>query len=59
MYEFLNGSARLVGALERCADDPDRFSVLARLLYYCPDQLEQDIKALVDFYNDARSSADD
>ena len=59
MYEFLNGSARLVGALERCADDPDRLATLTRLLYYCPDQLQQDMKALADFYNEARSSADD
>ena len=59
MYEFFNGSSRLVGALERCADDPDRLAVLARLLCYCPDQLQQDVKALVDFYSSARSSADD
>ena len=50
MYELFNGSARLVGALERCAQDPERIKYLADVLSYCDDQLMQDIEALADFY---------
>ena len=55
MYELKTGSARLVGALERCMDDPERMAHLASILYYCEDQLPQDIQALVDYYQKARS----
>ena len=54
MYELRNGSARIVGALERCKDDPERMRHLASILYYCEDQLPQDIQALVDYYEKAR-----
>ena len=54
MYELKNGSARLVGALERCMDDPERMAHLTSILYYCADQLPQDIQALVDYYEKAR-----
>ena len=50
MYELYNGSSRLVGALERVKEDPERMKVLADLLYYCQDQLSQDIQALSDYY---------
>ena len=50
MYELMNGSRRLVDALERRMDDPESLAALADDLYYCEDQLKQDIQALVDFY---------
>ena len=53
MYEFKNGSARLVYALDRRKDDPESISALAKDLYYIPEQLIQDIQALVDYYEQA------
>lgn len=50
MYELRVGSRRLVDALERRMDDPESLRALADDLYYCEDQLKQDIQALVDFY---------
>lgn len=57
MYELMNGSARLVYALERCSGDPARMKHLADILYYCEDQLPQDVEALVDFYEQDKSIA--
>ena len=54
MYELMNGSARLVYALERCSGDPARMKRLADILYYCEDQLAQDVEALVDFYEQSK-----
>ena len=51
MYELINGSARLVSALEGIKDDPGRMRRLANILYYCEEQLGQDIAALADFYD--------
>lgn len=54
MYELKNGSARLVGALERYADDSARLKALAQILNYQESQLKQDIKALVDYYQNSK-----
>ena len=51
MYEFRAGTGRLIGALERAAADRERLQALADILYYYPEQLEQDITAAVDFYD--------
>lgn len=56
MYEFKAGTARLTGALERAAEDPERLQALADILYYYSDQLKQDIAAAVDFYDAFRES---
>ncbi len=58
MYELKNGSARLVGALERMKEDPERVKQLASILYYCEDQLVQDIQALSDYYGQSREQED-
>ena len=59
MYELMNGSARLVYALERCSGDPARMKRLADILYYCEDQLEQDVVALVVFYEQRKMMVSD
>ena len=48
MYELINGSERLIGAIERRVEDPEFMVTLADLLFYDEDQLAQDIKALSD-----------
>ena len=48
MYELINGSERLMGAIERRVEDPEFMVTLADLLFYDEDQLAQDIKALSD-----------
>ena len=48
MYELMNGSERLMGAIERRVDDPEFMEALAELLFYDEDQLAQDIQALRD-----------
>lgn len=48
MYELMNGSERLMGAIERRTDDPEFMAALADLLYYQPEQLPEDIRALRD-----------
>ena len=58
MYELVNGSARLVGALERMKEDPERINQLASVLYYEPSQLVQDIQALEDYYSQSREQED-
>lgn len=50
MYEFRAGTDRLIDALDRLKSDPERLRRLADLLYYYPEQLEQDITAAADFY---------
>ena len=50
MYEFRNGTARVIDALERAAADPERLKILADTLYYYPEQLAQDIAAAADYY---------
>lgn len=55
MYELINGSARLVYAMERMKEDPARMKRLANILYYCEDQLGQDIQALVDYYEQKKN----
>ena len=54
MYELQNGSSRLVHALDRLSDDPERMVALAGILFYCNDQLKEDIRALVDYYETAQ-----
>lgn len=51
MYELKNGSIRLAMALETAVSSPERLRILADLLYYCEDQLAQDVQALSDFRN--------
>ena len=48
MYELHSGSERLMGAIERRMDDADFMAALADLLYYQPEQLADDIRALRD-----------
>lgn len=48
MYELYNGSERLLYALKRRLDDPVFINNLASVLYYQPEQLVQDIQALLD-----------
>ena len=48
MYELINGSERLMGAIERRVEDPEFMVTLADLLFYDEDQLAQDIQALSD-----------
>ena len=55
MYELINGSARLVYAMERMKEDPVRMKRLANILYYCEDQLGQDIQALADFFEQRKT----
>ena len=55
MYELINGSARLVYAMERMKEDPARIKRLANILYYCEDQLGQDIQALADFFEQRKT----
>lgn len=57
MYEFRAGTARLVNALESAAADPERLQSLADVLYYYPDQLQEDIAAAGDFYEAFREAA--
>ena len=56
MYEFRAGTGRLIDALDRTKEDPERMAQLASLLYYYEDQLTQDIKAAVDFYEAFRNT---
>ena len=51
MYEFRAGTGRLLDELDRAKADRERLQALADILYYYPDQLEQDITAAVDFYD--------
>ena len=55
MYELVHGSHRLVGALDRCQGDKERIAALADVLYYVPEQLEQDIQALYDYIHQLES----
>lgn len=48
MYELYRGSERLSGALYAVMDDKNTISILAKYLYYVPDQLQEDIQALDD-----------
>lgn len=57
MYELKQGSARLVNALWNRAQDPEAIRKLAEVLYYVPEQLQEDIKALSDFYDQAEQEA--
>ena len=54
MYELKQGTARLVSALYNRKDDAATIQRLAALLDYMPQQLEEDIRALNDFYQQAR-----
>lgn len=53
MYEKKNGSARLVAALERAAEDEAALRRMAAALNYLPEQLKEDIQALRDFKSEA------
>ena len=55
MYELINGSTRLVYAMECMKEDPARMKRLANILYYCEDQLGQDIQALADFFEQRKT----
>lgn len=54
MYELDVGSIRLAEALERAAQDPERLPLIADLLYYDREQLQQDIKAINDYIMEAK-----
>lgn len=56
MYEFRAGTDRLIDTLDRLKADPERLRRLADLLYYVPEQLEQDITAAADFYEAFREA---
>lgn len=55
MYEFYNGTARLVTALDHTKEDAAVIKMLANALNYYPEQLQQDIQALYDFYLQSES----
>lgn len=54
MYEGLNGVKRLYRALE----NTDNIKMLASVLRYEPEQLEEDIKALGDYIREYRQPED-
>lgn len=49
MFELVNGTKRLVSALENHTATHTELEQLARLLHYMPDQLAEDIKALKEY----------
>lgn len=55
MYELKNGSARLVYTLARHKEDPVALQYLAHALNYDQVQLQQDIQALMDFYQQSEN----
>ena len=54
MYEYTQGSGRLVSVLSSYREDPATVAALAKALRYEPEQLRQDIQALDDYYTDHR-----
>ena len=56
MYELYNGTARLVFALDHTKENAAAIKMLAHVLNYYPEQLQQDIQALYDFYQQAESN---
>lgn len=54
MYELMNGSERLMGAIERRVENPEFMAALADLLYYQPEQLQEDLQALRDRLDQAQ-----
>ena len=50
VYELKQGTARIVSALYNRKDNPAAIQRLAAALDYLPEQLEEDIRALNDFY---------
>ncbi len=57
MYEKFNGSDRLLRALENAVSDDYTLSQLANILFYCDDQLPQDVQALADCYKEYLDSS--
>ena len=54
MYELRNGTARLVNALDNIKEDKEAIELIARATNYLPQQLQEDIQALYDFYLQAK-----
>ena len=54
MYELKNGSARLINAIYNRNDNPGFIQNLARQLDYIPSQLQQDVQALNDYYEQTK-----
>ena len=57
MYELTNGTARLVFAIKTAAANPSSLAQLANVLHYLPDQLQEDAKAAVDYFDRFRVQA--
>ncbi len=51
MYELYEGSRRLAQAMYAVQNDDCIVNALARLLYYVPEQLREDMQALHDIMN--------
>ena len=59
MYELRNGTARLIYAIHRhCSEDEIALRKMSLLLNYEPRQLQQDIRAAVDFYDKFRDKVE-
>ncbi len=57
MYELRQGTARIVTALHNRKEDPVAIQRIAQALDYIPQQLQEDIQALYDFF--LQAGADD
>lgn len=56
MYEYRQGTARIVNALDDIRADGASLQRLAQLLHYLPEQLEEDLTALNDFWQNNREN---
>lgn len=56
MYEYKQGTARIVNALDDIRADAASLQRLAQLLHYLPEQLEEDLTALNDFWQNNREN---
>lgn len=54
MYELKQGTGRLITALYSRKEDPTAIQRIAAATNYLPQQLEEDIQALYDFYLQAK-----
>lgn len=49
MYEMQRGTERITAALSAAKGNKRALRVLSEILYYEPEQLQQDVQALEDF----------
>lgn len=55
MYELKNGTARLVNALLSIKGDRTAIAKIAQATNYLPQQLQEDIQALYDYYTQTKA----